>query len=160
MFPGRKNFLGNKEATPIPINLFQITSCIVTWSSLTHPAAKPGTNIYKIGGGWGWGGREHFYSYSLKVLHIRDENEFYISSWATANKNIFYVFPPLVHQNKVTSVLPSLKTHAIAHHLFVYSQKVANSCKLCYVVTWVTGFWHDFSIQEEGWIERPTSFKW
>lgn len=56
---------------------------------------------------------EHLCSNALKILLIYDEDESHISFWETANKNIFCIFSPPVHQNGVTSVLPPLEAHII-----------------------------------------------
>lgn len=120
---GGKNFWGNKEATPIPINLFQITSCIVHEA----PSFTQQLNLALMSAKWKKKNKkqkkEHLYSHSLKILHICDEDESCISFWGTTNKNIFSIFPPPVHQNKVASVLPSPEAHAIPHHLFLCSQQ-------------------------------------
>lgn len=44
----------------------------------------------------------------------------HISFWETANKNIFCIFSPPVHQNGVTSVLPPLEARIILCHLFFF----------------------------------------
>lgn len=40
------------------------------------------------------------------------------------NKNVFYIFPPVVHESKVASILPSTGARAAPCHLFLCSQQV------------------------------------
>lgn len=47
-----------------------------------------------------------------------------VESKRPENKNVFYVFPPVMYDNKVASVLPSPEACAGPYRLFLCSQQV------------------------------------